>query len=192
MARKRERSSPTSSSSTRSPDTCSCRGWAVANAFRLRGWKAEDAVPEQFFVASCSLGVGYETLANHAAHGLGLIGDAALRKLRRVALPAIRREMLGDHAPERLLVIDAHHTLTAVDAEVGTVMLLPAGTRAENGNLTFVAETHRGVLYRAAGPGITRVFTPDGRWAVLIRIMRDQYHGLSRYRHFPREAGDDE
>ena len=68
---------------------------AVVNAFRLRGWKPEEAVPEQFFVVSCSLGVGYETLANHAAFSLGLIGNAAFQKLRRTGLPAIREGMLG-------------------------------------------------------------------------------------------------
>jgi hypothetical protein len=76
--------------------------------------------------------------------------------------------------------------------ETGTVILLPAGTTAENENLIFAAETQRGVLFQAVKPGITRVFTPEGRWAVLIRIMRYQYHGLGRYRHFSREDGDDE
>jgi hypothetical protein len=165
---------------------------AMVNAFRLRGWKAEDVVPDQFFVVSCSLGVGYETLANHAAYSLELIGEAALQKLRRIGLPAIRHEMLGEHAPERLQVIDTHHTLPTVDTETGTVILLPAGTTAENENLIFAAETQRGVLFQAVKPGITRVFTPEGGWAVLIRIMRYQYHGLGRYRHFPREDGDDE
>jgi hypothetical protein len=165
---------------------------AVVNAFRLRGWKAEDAIPEQFFVVSCSLGVGYETLSNHAAYSLELIGETAFQTLRRIGLPTIRREMLGEHAPERLQVIDTHHALPTVDTEVGTVILLPTATTAENENLIFETETQRGVLFQAVKPGITRVFVPDGRWAVLIRIMRDKYHGLGRYRHFPREDGDDE
>jgi len=89
-------------------------------------------------------------------------------------------------------VIDTDHTLPTVDTEVGTGILLPTGTAAENQNLTLAAETPRGLLFRACRPGITRVFTPDGLWAVIIRIMLDKYHGLARYRHFPREDGDDE
>jgi len=58
--------------------------------------------------------------------------------------------------------------------------------------LVLVSETARGRLFKATKPGITRVFTPDGKWAAMIRIMQDQYHGLSRYRHFTREDGDDE
>jgi hypothetical protein len=165
---------------------------AVVNAFRLRGWKTEDANPDQYFVVSCSLGVGYETLTSHVFYSLGLIGDPAFQELRRVGLPSIRKGMLGDHAPERLLVIDSHYTLPTVDMEVGTVVILPSGTEAENDNLALIADMPRGRLFRATQPGITRVFSPDGKWALLIRTMWDQYHGLGRYRHFPREDGDDE
>jgi hypothetical protein len=165
---------------------------AVTNAFRLRGWRPEDAVPEHYLVVASSLGVGYETLVSHSFFSLRLIADPAYRRLVKTGLPAIRRQMLGEQAPDRLLVIDAHHTLPTVDTEVGTIILLPPGTSAENENLTLVSETPRGRLFRAERPGITRVFARDGTWAALIRIMQDQYHGLSRYRHFTREDGDDE
>ncbi len=83
---------------------------AVMYAFNQRGWKAEDAEPEQFFVVSCSLGVGFETLVSHCFFSLNLIGESGYRNLIKVALPTIRRSMLGEHAPGRLLVVDAHHT----------------------------------------------------------------------------------
>lgn len=165
---------------------------AVTNAFRLRGWRPEDAVPEHYFVVACSLGVGYETLVNHSFFSLGLIADLDYRRLVKTDLPAIRRQMLGDHAPDRLLAIDAQHTLPTADTEVGTTILLPAGTSTEKENLVHVSDTARGRLFRAARPGVARVFTTDGAWAALIRIMQDQYHGLARHRHFPREDGDDE
>ena len=98
---------------------------AVTNAFRLRGWRAEDAVPEHFFVVACSLGVGYETLVSHSFFSLKLISEADYRELVKVGLPAIRRQMLGQQAPDRLLVIDVHHTLPTADTEVGTTVLLP-------------------------------------------------------------------
>jgi hypothetical protein len=165
---------------------------AVMSAFRARGWKAEEASPEQCFVVSCSLGVGYETLATHLSYGLKLISGEASQKLLQTRLPAIRQGLLGFQAPDRLLVIDTHHTLPTVDIEVKTGLLLPPGTEAENGNLSLSCDMPCGRLFQAVRPGITRVFTPGGKWAVFVRIMMDQYCGLSRYRHLSREDGDDE
>ena len=121
------------------------------------------AIPEHFFIVACSLGVGYETLVSHSFFSLKLISDAAYRRLVKIGLPVIRRQMLGEQSPDRLLVIDAHHTLPTADTEVGTTVLLPDGATAENQNLTFVSETPRGRLFKAVTPGITRVFR---RWRV--------------------------
>lgn len=86
---------------------------AVMNAFSRRGWKAETADPEQFFVVSCSLGVGYETLVSHCFFSLNLIGEAAYQQLsKRPGLPAIRRDARrlgprptarGGHPPHALV-----------------------------------------------------------------------------------------
>ena len=165
---------------------------AVGYAFTTRGWKAQMATPEQCFVVACSLGVGYETLANHLTYSLQLVSGIASRDLLKTRLPTIRKGMLDIQAPERLTVIDRHYTLPTLDTEVGTGLLLPDGTVAENGNLTLAADTPRGPLFHAVRPGLTRVYSADRSWAMLVRIMRHQYVGLSRYRHLALEEGDDE
>jgi hypothetical protein len=165
---------------------------AVGHAFTVRKWKAQLATPEQCFVVACSLGVGYETLANHLTYSLQLVSGATSQDLLKTRLPALRKGMLGIQAPERLTVIDRYYTLPTADTEVGTGLLLPDGTAAENACLTLVAETPRGQLFHAVRPGLTRVYAADGTWAVLVRIMRHQYVGLSRYRHLAIEEGDDE
>ena len=165
---------------------------AVLNAFRLRGWKPKGADPMQYFVVACSLGVGYETLVKHCRYSLELISDAACRELAKTGLPAIRRTMLAEHAPDRLQVVDTHHTLQTADSEVGTAILLPPETIVENPILVDPIDTPRGRLFKAGRPGITRVFTPDRGWAVVVRVMLDKYRGLSRNRHLAREEGDDE
>lgn len=164
---------------------------AVLNAFVRRGWKIEPADPEQFFVVSCSLGVGYETLVSHCFFSLNLIAEPDYRQLiKKPGLPAIRRAMLGNLAPARLLVVDVHHTLESIDTEVGTGVLLPEGTECEGAALADPVDMPRGRLFTAAASGTARVFVPG--WAAFIRIMQDKYHGLGRFRHFPREEGDDE
>ncbi len=106
---------------------------AVRRAFTLRGWRPETATAEQCFVVACSLGVGQETLIQHMAYGLRIISAAQAQALLRTRLPAIRRGLLGDQPAERLLVVDRNHALSTADTEVGTHVLLPAGTEAEAG-----------------------------------------------------------
>jgi hypothetical protein len=165
---------------------------AVAHAFSARGWKPETATPEQCFIAACSLGVGYETLANHLAFGLRLVADKVAALLLRTRLPAIRRGILGLQAPDRLTMIDRQYTLPVVDTEVGTGVLLPTGTQMEEGSPVSAVETPRGRLVRVNRPGVVRAYSGDGKWAVLIRAMLHQYVGLGWCRHLAREEGDDE
>jgi len=165
---------------------------AVASAFTTRGWKAEKATPEQCFIVSCSLGVGYETLATHLVYGLNLVTGTRSQALLRTRLPAIRQGILGSHAPERLTVIDYRHTVSAVDTEVGTGLLLPAGMEVEDPKLATPLDTPRGRLFQIERPGVTRAYSVDGKWAVMVRAMPHQYVGLARYRHLAREDGDDE
>jgi hypothetical protein len=165
---------------------------AVANAFTTRGWKAELATAEQCFIASCSLGVGYETLATHLTYGLGLVNGTRANTLLRTRLPAIRQSMLGSQTPDRLTVIDCRHTLSTVDTEVGTGLLLPAGVEIENPRLATPLDTPRGRLFRIIHSGVTRAYSVSGKWAVIVRAMPHQYVGLARYRHLAREDGDND
>jgi Zn-dependent peptidase ImmA (M78 family) len=165
---------------------------AVRRAFTLRGWRPETATAEQCFVVACSLGVGQETLIQHMAYGLRIISAAQAQTLLRTRLPAIRRGLLGNHAAERLLVVDRHHAMPTADTEVGTHVLLPAGTEAEFDGLSLLTDLPAGRLFLAQRPGLVRAFDPSGAWAVVIRISRYQYVGWSQNRHLELEEGDDE
>ena len=111
---------------------------------------------------------------------------------RRRRLPAIRRGLLGEQTAERLLVIDRHHAMPTADTEVGTHLLLPAGTEAEFDGVAPVADLPTGRLFLARRPGPVRVYDPSGAWAVVIRVARYQYVGWSQNRHLELEEGDDE
>ena len=164
---------------------------AVAHSFTVRGWRAETATPVQCFVVACSLGVGYETLANHLVHGLRLVGGSVARALLDTGLPAVRRALLGAQAKPHLTAVDRHHTLPTVDTEVGAALLLPAGTETEHDRLTTSEDTPSGRLFHVRLPGMVRAYSPDGKWAVMVRAMPEKYVGLAWCRHLEREEGDD-
>jgi hypothetical protein len=165
---------------------------AVAHAFTVRGWKVETATPAQCFLVACSLGVGYETLANHLVYGLRLVTESAARALLDTGLPAIRRGLLGAQAKPYLTVVDRHHTLPTVDTEVGAALLLPLGTEMETDRLATIEDTPRGRLFHVHRPGMVRAFSPDRKWAIMVRAMPQKYVGLAWCRHLEREEGDDE
>ena len=156
----------------------------VRRAFVSRGWPPEHATPTQIFTIACNFGVGYETLLNHMAYSLRMIGEERGETLLKKPLPSIRNEILGTPLSDPLVVADEKWVLPTVDVEVGTRVLVPANATGTGKLLTMEQDLAAGRLFRADRPGIERVYCPNSNWAVFVRISRFQFEGLSRYRHF--------
>jgi Zn-dependent peptidase ImmA (M78 family) len=165
---------------------------AVRKAYVLRGWAPETAPPEQVYTVACSLGVGYATLATHMGYSLKMITPTRVAELEKVALPKIRRTILGRPSDTPLVVADRHYLMPTVDAEVGTHLLLPTGAEPESEALEVAADLPAGRLFVAKQPGIVRAQVPATGWAVLVRVSRREYVGLCEYRHLEEEGDDEE
>ena len=164
----------------------------IRKAFATRGWAPTTATPAQLFTVACSFGVGYTTIINHLAYGLEMLPQARAGKLLKVPLDRVRREALGATSSAPLIVADRHWLLPALDAEVGTHLLLPMGTKAEGDQLAWRADLPAGRLFEVTRPGVTRVQCSDLGWAAFVRASRYQYVGLSQYRHLEEANGDEE
>jgi hypothetical protein len=156
----------------------------VRRAFASRGWSPKDVTPMQIFTIACSFGVGYETLLNHMAYSLRMIGEDIGETLLKKPLPSIRKEILGIPLSDPLVVADEKWLLPTIDVEVGTRILVPANATGTSKLLTMERDLATGRLFRADHPGIERVYCPNTNWAVFVRISRFQFEGLSKYRHF--------
>lgn len=156
----------------------------VRRAFVSRGWSPKDATPTQIFTIACSFGVGYETLLNHMAYSLRMIGEDIGKTLLKKPLASIRQEILGIPLSDPLVVADEKWLLPTIDVEVGTRVLVPANATGTSKLLTMEQDLAAGRLFRADRPGIERVYCPNTNWAVFVRISRFQFEGLSKYRHF--------
>lgn len=166
----------------------------VRNAFSSRGWNAASATPEQIFTVACHFGVGYQTLIGHLAHALKAVPDAHVSVLKKVNPKDIREAVLGAPASDPLIIADEKFASPTLDAEVGTVLLLPAGAEADS-DLVVTSEGKHLTgkqIYRAVRPGIVRVSNPDTSWAVFVRVARYQFTGFAEYRHLEQEDDDDE
>lgn len=164
---------------------------AVRHAFSSRHWKISQATPEQMFTVACHFGVGYQTLVSHLAYGLREISPDRAKELDKVRLPVIRKALLTAPGSERLLIADSHYAMPTLDTEVGTILLLPPGSRSEFNHLRPDGDLPSGRVFTPTRPGMTRV-EADGDWAVVVRIAKYQYSGWSSNRHLELEEGDDE
>lgn len=163
----------------------------VRQAFTARGWSFSSPEPEQAFVVACHFGVGYETLVKHMAYGLREISGSRAEQLAKIPLPTIRKRLIDSADAKRLWVADHHYSMSTLDTEVGTTLLLPPGSRNELDIIQPVADIAGGRLFAAAKAGITRVESAQG-WTVLVRVARYQYAGWSTYRHLESTEDDDE
>jgi Zn-dependent peptidase ImmA (M78 family) len=160
----------------------------LRRAFRARGWTAAAASPEQMFAVACEFGVGYDTLLTHLSLGVKIIPYGRAKVLKRTGPRAIRAGLLGRLAPEPLILADRHRVSTTIDAEVGTLVLMPSGTKAEGSALAYEGDVEAGRVFRAMRPGIVRATAGD--WATFVRVAPKEYVGLAQFRHLE-EDGDE-
>jgi len=156
---------------------------AVRKAFVSRGWDTASATPEQIFTVACSFGVGYETLITHMAYALKMISSSRASTLLKTKPKAIREKVLGRPSTNSLIIADEHWSMPTIDAEVGSLLLLPTGAEAANDTISLEGNHPKGRLFKANRPGIVRVYCRDTGWAVFVRVSRYQFIGLSQYRH---------
>jgi Zn-dependent peptidase ImmA (M78 family) len=166
----------------------------LRRAFSVRGWAPETATPAQIFTIACEFGVGYATLLTHLSAGVNVLSRGRSAALQRLTPKALRMQILGAETPEPLIVADGYRTAPVLDAEVKTLLLLPAGTEVTVGGLVFERDLANGRLFRAVKPGIFQATA--GEWAVFVRVAPVQknepygYVGLAQYRHLEEDPDE--
>ena len=89
-----------------------------------------------------------------------------------------------------LVIADRHHALGTLDAEVGTLVLVPPGAAADTDLISPFKDTPSGTTFRAMRPGLARVSLANADWGVVVRVSRKDYAGLAKYRHLEEIEGD--
>lgn len=162
----------------------------LRRSFAARGLGPESATAKELFTIACEFGVGYRTLLTHLSAGVNMLSRERAAILQRHTPKSLRTEILGASTTEPLLVADLNSVSSTIDAEVGMLLLLPAGTMAKGDSLILEQDIAAGRLFRAVRPGIGQAIANGGDWAVFVRVAPKGYTGLARYRHL--EEGPDE
>ena len=163
---------------------------AVIMGLAARGFRPKSLTPNQAYIVSSWLGVGYTTLVRNMGLGMGLLQEDQVNTLIKVRLPRIRQSLLGVECKEHLVYVDEAWTGRAIDARVGDVICLPPGVSLEGSVVEEVSRNEAICAVRAIEPGKGRCEVPGAGWAQFVRVSRKQYCGLARYRHL--EEVDDE
>ena len=162
----------------------------VKRAFSTRGLAATTATPEDIYTVASSFGVGYETIIGHLEYALKYIKAPCANIFRKLKLPQIRERILGFKTKEPLVIADRHHAFGTLDAEVGTLVLLPQGTATDSDHIEEVKDTPNGTVFRAIRLGLARVSLASVNWGIVVRVSRKEYAGLAKYRHLEEINGD--
>ncbi len=155
----------------------------LRGAFARRGCAAATADELQMFAVACNFGVGYATLISHLAYGVGEISIARARQLLKASPKSIRCRLIGDAGADPLVLVDTHWVMRAIDAEMKTTILLPHDARVDASMLAATGECDEGLLFTATSPGIGRVEWGQSGQSAFVRVSRQNYVGLARYRH---------
>lgn len=162
----------------------------LREAFTRRNLDPNAASALDIYAIACNFGVGQATLTNHLAFGIGMITPVQQASLAKSSPKSIRRELLGANVPEPLIVADQYWNSPTLDAEEGTLLLVPAGVVADTAILMPERDLASGRLFRAIKSGITRLAIPGTSWATYVRVARREYVGLARYRHLEDTTDD--
>ena len=162
----------------------------LREAFAKRALDPNQASAVDMYAIACNFGVGQATLVNHLAYGINMINQAQRDRLGRITPKMIRTQILEEAAPEPLTIVDSQWNSNTLDMEEGASLLLPVGVVVDASILKPQRALSTGRLFRAAKCGITRVAIPGTNWAIYVRVARQKYIGMARFRHL--EGSEDD
>jgi hypothetical protein len=160
---------------------------AVESAFARRGWAISSPRSEEVYVVAHDLGVGYATLVGHIERTLKCVSSSTADALRKVSLPRIRQKVSGFRVARDLIVADEYWGRRPIDIEVGDIVVLSAEATFEGTCATYKQCPLVHIEATSAGKGFVRL--SSFRPTVEVRVSRQGFTGLARYRHL--EDGPD-
>lgn len=163
----------------------------IRHAFNIRKLNPETASASEIYAIACNFGVGQATLVNHIHYSLQMISKQRRDELGKITPKKIRTELLGTETSEPLIYVDQHFNASTLDVEVGTMLLLPHKVIVDINMLSPKGSVQNGRIFQVFKTGITRVMIPGSEWATYIRVAKQNYVGLARYRHLEDEDEDE-
>jgi Zn-dependent peptidase ImmA (M78 family) len=153
----------------------------VRQAFSRRGVKPHLATPSQILAVSSEFGVGYDALITQLAFALKDV-DHIRRHYLAKARPALRISLVGGLKGAGIALLDEDFVASTLDIEEDYLVVAPGGAQCSNDCARLVSGDSRSI-FKICRPGIVEIFLPGTSWTVSVRVARERFVGLARYRY---------
>jgi Zn-dependent peptidase ImmA (M78 family) len=154
---------------------------AVNQGFRLRGYDPGAPRPDQVYVVSAWLGVGFTTLVRQMRLTLGLVSRSQYKSLLGTDVKKLRGAIIGQSTNNELWPLDAYWAGSNVHTQLGDFV---TGAESENteGLLEPVDSTPGQKVYTTRRVGECLV-TLQGSGKVRLRVSRRAFAGFYEFRY---------
>lgn len=148
--------------------------------------------PMEIFRVASEYGVGYRTLVNHLAYGLGMVSYQQAEKLNQESPKSIRASISDKFSESPLTIVDRYWEASFTEIQVGSFALLPRAVEVDAAYLERTEiEVKDAAVYRAIRPGKFVAHRKESHWSTEVRIAPKNFVGMAEYRFFE-ELDDDE
>jgi Zn-dependent peptidase ImmA (M78 family) len=153
----------------------------IRRAFSRRMLKPSGAQPHEVLAIACEFGVAYDALVTQLAFCLRDINPARRLELLK-ARPALSRALLPQFGGS-VAFLDSKFSAATLDVEENHFVVAPIGALGSSGCIMPLGSTNFGALLKLPKRGIFELFIPATSWTLSIRVTKQNYVGLARFRH---------
>jgi len=154
---------------------------AVNQGFRLRGYDPASPSPDQVYIVSVWLGVGFTTLVQQMRLTLGLISYSRYKSLLRTDVKKVREAIIGQRTNNELWPLDGHWKGSDVHMQVGD-FITGVDTQNTQGFLKLVGSTGSQKVYTTIRVGDYPVTLRDSG-KVRLKVSRRAFTGFYEFRY---------
>ncbi|WP_293295211.1 ImmA/IrrE family metallo-endopeptidase [Allomuricauda sp.] len=157
----------------------------VQSQFAKRRLNPNKITPVDFYGLSSYFGVGYQTLIYHCKVNNIISFENSKDLLRYTPSKILKKIAQKNIENSHFKYIDNISQPSVVDLEVNNYIILPVDSDTSI-NMDYFEEirlTDKGKIYKAIKSGISILESENFKQSIKIRIERENYIGLSKYRH---------
>jgi Zn-dependent peptidase ImmA (M78 family) len=131
-------------------------------------------------------GVGYSSLINHLTYSQQRFPKTVADELLKYQPKDFRAMLVPNRKSSHMVVASSMSPRIPLDLAVGDHLVLPAGTTHSTKHLITISSSGSQLVTQALTPGISLASNGTG-WSAVIRIMKRNFSGWSKYRHLDDE-----
>jgi len=143
----------------------------------------DSATPVELYKLACWFGVSYSALLNHLCFNLRKLSWEDRDRFDKLERNKIYFEITQVPLKSHLVPVDRFWDGRTIDISVGEYVLVQGTTELSGDFLSKLSDIDSGQLFQAASQGICNMLSSDKGWSVHVRVSRQNYVGLGKYRH---------